>query len=162
MPADAVHLGDVGAGAQQLAVDFLLVGEADAVDRRQHQGRSAPGDQADKQVVGTERPRDLQQPAGRLQSGGIRHGMRCLDDFDLAARAGKAVSRDDQSFERAVPGLFEGFGHGGGRLAGADHHRPALGAVGQGAGDTGFGPDIRKGGVHQRTKESGRVRGRFG
>ena len=46
--------------------------------------------------------------------------MRGFHYFDLAALGTMAVAGDHQAGKFAFPGCFDGFGHGGGRLASTD------------------------------------------
>jgi hypothetical protein len=79
--------------------------------------------------------------------------MRGLDHFDAPRRQAVAVARDDQArepFGIAAPVLLDRARHGGGRLAGTDHH----GAPGGGPRQEGGQAMRRIGRADRRIEES--------
>ena len=56
-------------------------------------------------------------------AGGIRYGMRCLDDLDVSARGRVAAARDDNPGQRIGPMVRQHLRHGCRRLTRADDYR---------------------------------------
>ena len=147
--AHTVHLGDVGAGAQQRPVDRLLVVEREALGGQRQQRRAAAGYQAQHQVRGAGAAHNLEDPPGRGDTGRVGHRMGGLDNLDRLARDRVTVAGDDETTRRGGPAgrrgmALDGPRHGGGRLAGTDDddaaairwlgqvRRDAAGRVGRG------------------------------
>ena len=121
----------MGAGAQQRLVDRLLVGEADAFGRQRQQRRTTAGEQEDHSVAFLQVADHLQYTAGNSLACVVRDGVRGFDHLDLAAVGAMTVARHHQPGKFALPGRFDGFGHGRGRLAGTDDDGAAATVGGQ-------------------------------
>ena len=133
MLAHDVHLADRRAGAQQRAVDLLLLRERNAVDRRDPVRRAAAGQQHQQQIVGGRLRRQTQRVVGGLQPGLVGHGMAGLDHPDAPRRHAVAVagggdadqaSRVERQRVEIMP--LGGRGHRGGALAGGKADHPAF------------------------------------
>ena len=129
--AHAVHLADVRAGAQQRLVDRLLVRQRNAFGRQRQQRRAATGEQEDHPVAFLEVADQLQYAAGDALAGIVRHRVCGFHHFDTPAVGVVFVAGHHQSGQLALPDLFDGFGHGRGRLAGADDDGAAAAVFGQ-------------------------------
>lgn len=129
--AHAVHLADVRAGAQQRLVDRLLVGQRNAFGRQRQQRGAAAGEQEDHPVAFLEVADQLQHAAGDALAGVVRHRVRGFHHLDLAAVGAVLVAGHHQPGNLAFPDLFDGFGHGGGSLAGANDDGAAAAILGQ-------------------------------
>jgi hypothetical protein len=127
--ADGVHLMDVGAGGQELAGDGLFFGEGDAGGGQRHERGGAAGDAADDEVFGG----GFAGEFGDALSGGdaafVGDGVAAFAEFGVAEGGGVAVLDDDAAGgDAAAADLFDGLGHGGGGLAGAEEE-DAFGAA---------------------------------
>ena len=159
--AHTVHLGDVGAAVQQVAVDALLVLQAHPLRRQGQQRGAAARDQAQHQVV-------FRQPLGQGQDAlrggqacGIGHRVRSLHHLDACrqtrwARRRVVVARDHQARERLVcgPQGLHRLGHGPTGFACAQHQGAAFGRWGQPCGGVVQGQGALHGGVKELTQES--------
>ena len=125
--AHAVDLADRGARAQQRAGHRLLVRKRDPRRRQGEQRRAAAGDQAEREIVRTQRLGLGEDARRRRAAAGVRHRVRRLDHVDRARRHAVAVAGDDEAFQRAVPMILHGPRHRRRRLAGADDHAAACG-----------------------------------
>ena len=151
MLSDDIHLADRRAGAQQRAVDLLLLRERHAVGRRDPVGGAAARYQHQQKIVRGRLLRQSQGVVGALQSGLVGHGMAGFDHPDAPGRHAMAVAGGGDAqeprrlqFERVEIMPFRGRGQRGSALAGgkADHpafrHRaqmPAQHDVGMRGGD---------------------------
>ena len=157
MLADAVHLVDRGARAQQRPVDALLVGERQAVGRQGEQGRAAARDQGQDQVVLAQAADQVEDARGRGAARLVGYGVGGLDHLDPLAGGAVAVAGDDQAGELARPVPLQRQPHRGRGLAGPHHDgAPArrLGQVGR-QHDRGVGGGDRR--VEQRAQERPRL-----
>ena len=125
--ANAVHLCNVGAAAQQGLVDALLVSQRQAIGRQREQRRAAARDQAQDQVVGIEALHHGQDALGSRQPGGVGHRVRGFNHLNAhrqpcRARWNVVVARDHQAAERRVsrPQRFNRLRHRATGLARAD------------------------------------------
>ena len=132
--AHRVHLADVGTTLQQLAVDLLLLFQRQAFTRQGQQGRAAPRDEAQHQVVGREPLRQLQDTLRSRQACRVGHGVGSLDHFDTRGQTFGpgwcvVVTRHHQARQRGVggPQRLHRLCHGTTRLASAQHQRAAFG-----------------------------------
>ena len=159
--AHTVHLGDVGAAVQQVAVDALLVLQAHPLRRQGQQRRAAARDQAQHQVV-------FRQPLGQGQDAlrggqacGVGHGVRSLHHLDACgqtrwARGRVVVARDHQARERLVcrPQGLHRLGHGPTGFARAQHQGAAFGRWGQPCGGVVQGQGTLHGGLKELAQEN--------
>jgi hypothetical protein len=143
MLADAVHLADGRAGAQQLAVHRLQVFEREA---RRGQGRergAAARDEEEHQVLFRQAAQHPEQFGRRSGTGRIGHRMRAEADRDSARlrRVGqvRAMRGDHEARQRhGRPGALDGQRHLRRRLAHAEHeHAAARRRLGQMGGQCG-------------------------
>ena len=126
MLAHAIHFVDVGAAAQQGAVDRLLVAQCQSRRRKRQQGRAAARDEADDEVVARESLDHAENARGCALARGVGDRVACLDDRDARQRShAVAVAGDDEPRHRAVfgPMGFNGLRHGGRGFSGADDDR---------------------------------------
>ena len=91
--ADAVHLADGGAGAEQRAVDLLLVGKRQPRRRQGKQRRAAARDEEQHEVaVGQAAARERQDAPRRRFAGGVGHRVRGFHHLDARASAPRGRS----------------------------------------------------------------------
>ena len=156
VPAHGVHLGDVGAAAQQRAHSppacprsgMPSAGSASSAEPppeiRQSTRSSGPAARAIASI----------RAAARMP-GGVGHRMRRLDDLDALAGHAVAVAGDDEALERPVPGLLHRPRHRRRGLAGPEDDGAPLRRRRQVAGDDRRGLCRRHRGIEQPPQELG-------
>ena len=99
MLAHGVDLADGGARAQQRARDRLLLGERQAVGRRDPVRRGAARNQHQHEIVGAGAVGERERAFGGIEAGLVRHRMAGFDHLDHAGRPAIAVPRDRDAGE---------------------------------------------------------------
>lgn len=155
--AHAVHLADAGAAAQQRLVDGLLVGQRQAGRWRGQQRRTAAGDQAQHQVVGSQALHQFHHALRGARTGFVGNGVRGFHHFNALAIGTMAVARHHQARQLALPVRLDRLRHRGSGLAGADHYRAALGRRGQVRRQAVAGADGSDRGIEQVAQQRARV-----
>ena len=121
----AVHLADAGARLQQRAVDRLLVFERQAPQWRNHQRRTAAGNEAKHDIIFMEPGKRFEQPLRWPFAGCVGNRVRGLDDLDALARYRISVAGHHHARQLARPVILHRLRHRRGRLAGANHDQAA-------------------------------------
>ena len=118
MLADGVQLADGGAGGQEEPRDLLLLRERDRGRRRGRQGRAAPGDEEQREIVLAGAAGELEQPRRGVEPPLVGHRMARLRDRGALQAHAVAILDDDEAAGDAVAdALLGGGGHGAARLA---------------------------------------------
>ena len=129
MLSHRIDLADVGAGTEQRPRHRLLIGERQALDRRDPVGRCAAGQKHQHEIVPARAIRQGQRALGGFKTGGVRDRMAGLDHRDGPGRPAIALPRHGNAREPAGRQIGVGrlgrFRHGTGGLAGAEHDHPA-------------------------------------
>ena len=154
MLADAIHLRDRRARAQQRPVHRLLVRQRQPFRRQRQQGRAAARNQAQQQIVGAQVPGGIEDARRRRRANLVGDGMGGLDDLDPAAIDGVAIGRQDEAGKGAPPVRLDRPRHGGRGLAGAEHDGPAPRRLRQMGRDAAHRIDRADGGIEEGAQKT--------
>src|SRR5258706_5081147 len=153
MLAYDVHLTYRRAGPEQGGVNSLLVFQCQARGGQAQQGRAAARDQRENEIVGPESLDHFHYTFGRLVAAFIGNGMSRFHDLYPFAGNGVAVARDDESFPRARPQIFDGLSHCSRRLSRADDDGAPLRRRGKIDGNPKLGRSGANGRIEHRLEQ---------